>query len=69
MNKEPVTSVCMCCAEKIKKKTQRLFDEFSYFFKLQWCRNLTCLCKFLEVYKQLRRFECQLNSKKKIFKY
>ena len=29
MNKKPV---CMCCAVKIKQKTQRLFDEFSYFF-------------------------------------
>ena len=29
---EQKTSVCMCHAVKIKQKTQRLFDEFSYFF-------------------------------------
>ena len=29
---EQETSACICCAVKIKQKTQRLFDEF-YWFK------------------------------------
>ena len=30
---EQETSVCNCCAVKIKQKTQRLFDEF-YWLRL-----------------------------------
>ena len=29
---EQETSVCMCWVVKIKQKTQRLFDDFSYSF-------------------------------------
>ena len=29
---ERETSVCMCYTIKVKQKTQRLFDEFSYSF-------------------------------------
>ena len=32
---EQETSVCMCCVVKIKQKTQRLFDQFSYSFNTQ----------------------------------
>ena len=34
--------------------------------KASGARNLRCLCEFLEVYKRLRLFECQFNSKKKV---
>ena len=57
MNKKPV---CMCCAVKIKQNTQRLFDEFSYFFFLDYIykykyfvlsNSVKCnLCKFSVAY-------------------